>query len=206
MPAARQRSSSPFMALAVTATIGVRRRPACALPRRHGSGAQAHGRPCAACGCRPVPPHTAVRGRPGLERLDAVIDGVGGDAEQLELAHQNFAVHRMIVHHQDARTRPRLRARGPTGRGRWTQQRRLSGESAGAACSISVTVNVDPTPGLLSTVTSPCISSASRRTIDRPRPVPPNRRVVEESACANGWNRRARCSSSSPMPVSATDR
>ena len=45
-------------------------------------------------------------------------------------------------------------------------------------------------------------AAARRRTIERPRPVPPKRRVVEESACANGWNRRARCSSSSPMPVS----
>ena len=40
--------------------------------------------------------------------------------------------------------------------------------------------------------------------MERPRPVPPNRRVVEESACANGWNSRARCSSLKPMPVSRT--
>ena len=32
--------------------------------------------------------------------------------------------------------------------------------------------------------------------------MPPKRRVVEESACANGWNSRARCSSLRPMPVS----
>src|SRR5438067_827850 len=80
----------------------------------------------------------------------------------------------------------------------------LSGESAGAACSVRLTVKVDPAPCRLSTVMSPFISCASRRTIERPSPVPPKRRVVEESACANGWNRRARCSSESPMPVSLT--
>ena len=31
--------------------------------------------------------------------------------------------------------------------------------------------------------------------MERPSPVPPKRRVVDESACANGWNSRARCSS-----------
>ena len=36
------------------------------------------------------------------------------------------------------------------------------------------------------------ISWASRRTIERPRPVPPKRRVVELSACINGSNKRAR--------------
>jgi len=47
------------------------------------------------------------------------------------------------------------------------------------------------------------MASARRRTMDRPRPVPPKRRVVELSACTNGWNSRLRCSSVRPMPVSA---
>ncbi len=34
--------------------------------------------------------------------------------------------------------------------------------------------------------------------------MPPNFRVVDESACANGWNSRLRVSSSMPMPVSST--
>jgi hypothetical protein len=70
---------------------------------------------------------------------------------------------------------------------------------------MSRTVKVEPTPCVLSTVMSPFISCARRRTIERPSPVPPKRRVVDESACAKGWNRRARCSSESPMPVSATE-
>jgi hypothetical protein len=39
-------------------------------------------------------------------------------------------------------------------------------------------VNVDPTPGLLSTVTSPPIIRQNRRVSARPKPVPPNFRLV----------------------------
>ena len=112
MPAARQRSSSPFMALAVTATIGVRPLPSCASPRRRGSGASARSRPCAACGCRQAPRCIAA-GRPGLERLDAVVGAVGREPEQLELAHQHLAVDRMIVDHQHAEPLDFARARRP---------------------------------------------------------------------------------------------
>ena len=45
----------------------------------------------------------------------------------------------------------------------------------------AVNQNVDPCPSLLSTPTSPPISSASCLEIASPRPVPPNRRVVDES-------------------------
>jgi len=48
----------------------------------------------------------------------------------------------------------------------------------------------------------PPISVASSRQIDRPRPLPPKRRVVELSACVNGWNSVARSSALTPMPVS----
>ena len=48
------------------------------------------------------------------------------------------------------------------------------------------------------------MASARRRTMERPSPVPPKRRVVELSACTKGWNRRLCCSSVRPMPVSAT--
>ena len=61
-------------------------------------------------------------------------------------------------------------------------------------------------PGSLSTPTSPPISSASSRQIDRPRPVPPKRRVVESSACVNGVNRRACIAGSMPGPLSLTSK
>ena len=115
MPAARQRSSSPFMAFAVTATIGVR---AAGGSRLRLGGADL-ARQLVAVHARHVDVGedrriVAFRRRPGLERLDAVIDGVGVDAEQLELAHQHFAVHRVIVGDQDARARPRwFRRRRP---------------------------------------------------------------------------------------------
>ena len=52
----------------------------------------------------------------------------------------------------------------------------------------SVKVKVLPRPGSVLTVMSPPRSRASRRLIVRPSPVPPNLRVVEASACVNGWN------------------
>ena len=61
-----------------------------------------------------------------------------------------------------------------------------------------------PTPGTDSISTSPPISSAMRRLIASPSPVPPKRRVVSASACENGWNSRACACSLTPMPVSVT--
>ena len=49
-------------------------------------------------------------------------------------------------------------------------------------------LNVLPAPGLDSDRMSPPSRRASRLLIVRPKPVPPNRRVVESSACVNGWN------------------
>src|SRR5215472_2623052 len=46
----------------------------------------------------------------------------------------------------------------------------------------SRTVNTEPLPGSLVTVTSPPIMRASLREIARPSPVPPYRRAVKESA------------------------
>ena len=51
----------------------------------------------------------------------------------------------------------------------------------------------------------PPIISTSRLQIVSPRPVPPYLRVVEPSACVNGWNIRAACSGVMPMPVSRTE-
>ena len=50
------------------------------------------------------------------------------------------------------------------------------------------------------------MSSTSWRTIASPRPVPPNRRVVDESACENGSNIRIWSSGAMPMPVSDTSK
>src|SRR5215469_3513731 len=66
------------------------------------------------------------------------------------------------------------------------------------------TVKTEPLPGSLATVTSPPIMRASLRVIARPRPVPPYRCAVDESACVNSANSLACCSGVLPMPVSAT--
>ena len=66
-----------------------------------------------------------------------------------------------------------------------------AGATRGAAtgwastASRAVKKNVEPLPGVLSTVRSPPIRRASLRLITRPSPVPPYFRVVDVSACVN---------------------
>src|SRR5262252_2066420 len=67
------------------------------------------------------------------------------------------------------------------------------------------TVNTEPLPGLLATVTSPPIMRASLRVMARPSPVPPKRCAVVLSAWLNSANSLACCSAVMPMPVSETD-
>ena len=87
-----------------------------------------------------------------------------------------------------------------------TLGRLRDGTSAGAGPTSARSRNVEPSPGtpVLSIVMSPPISSASRRLIARPRPVPPKRRLVETSAWLNDWNRRPTRSGGMPRPVSLT--
>src|SRR5260370_11232073 len=56
------------------------------------------------------------------------------------------------------------------------------------------TVNIDPLPGSLVTVTSPPIMRPSLREMARPRPVPPNRRAVAPSAWRDSTHTSADCS------------
>ena len=77
-----------------------------------------------------------------------------------------------------------------------------------ASCLANCAVNqkVEPTPGSLATPISPPMSCTRRRQMDRPRPVPPNRRVVEASACVNASNNTSSLSAAMPMPVSRTSK
>ena len=65
-------------------------------------------------------------------------------------------------------------------------------------------VNVEPTPGVLSTAMSPPMASQKWRVIASPRPVPPTRRVGDGSIWEKGRKSFVRCSGSMPMPVSVT--
>ncbi len=122
-------------------------------------------------------------GRPGRQRLAAVLGGIGGEAEEPELAHQHIAIDRMVVDHQQPRplvtagaSQPSLPEIGGEGRACPGLDPGVKGAisaEAGAASRTKVTVKVEPSPGALSTATSPPISCASRRTIERPSPVPP---------------------------------
>ena len=67
-------------------------------------------------------------------------------------------------------------------------------------------VNVVPLPGSLLTVMSPFMIWQKCRLMARPRPVPPNFRVVEESACWKARNSLPICSLVMPMPVSETSK
>ena len=72
----------------------------------------------------------------------------------------------------------------------------VSASPGGVSCSVTpsneavamVKVNVLPCPSTLCRVTSPPRVRAMCRQIDRPSPVPPNRRVTDTSACVNGAN------------------
>src|SRR5215831_1040719 len=66
------------------------------------------------------------------------------------------------------------------------------------------TVNTEPLPDSLVTVTSPPIRRASLRVMASPRPVPPYFFAVDASAWENSWNNLPSCSGVMPMPVSAT--
>ena len=61
-----------------------------------------------------------------------------------------------------------------------------------------------PLPGSLSAQMAPPISSTSLLEIVSPSPVPPKRRVVDPSACSNGWKMVCNLSAGMPMPVSET--
>ena len=74
------------------------------------------------------------------------------------------------------------------------------GVSTAATWKGSVNQKVLPTPSSLSTPSSPPMAVTSCWQIARPRPVPPNRRVVEESAWENGSNSRFRSVFSRPTP------
>ena len=63
-------------------------------------------------------------------------------------------------------------------------RRRLTSRPARVS---AVNQKVEPLPSALSTPISPPINVASSRQMARPRPVPPNLRVVDESPC---WNAR----------------
>ena len=65
-----------------------------------------------------------------------------------------------------------------------------------------VNQKVDPRPSSDVTPIPPPSNLASSRDIESPRPVPPNRRVVELSACWKGTNNEAQWFFESPMPVS----
>src|SRR5260370_16831057 len=63
------------------------------------------------------------------------------------------------------------------------------------------TVNIDPLPGSLVTVTSPPIMRASLRGMASPRPGPPKRRAVAASAWPNAPHSFAPCPPSLPIPL-----
>ncbi len=190
MPAARQRSRSPSVPAAVIARMGGRRLAGEQLPdlaRRLVAVDVGHVAVHQDRDVGPLPRHP--------DGLPAVHRDVGHVAELLEHAHGHALVDGVVLGHQHTSSRQRRRVRGG-------RLRRLGGRPrvrcaapwaidrpSGAS---SVNQNCDPTPTVLDTPIVPPRLSTSPFEIARPRPVPPNRRVVEASACVNFSNSR-RC-------------
>mmetsp|Transcript_10396 Transcript_10396/g.32893 ORF Transcript_10396/g.32893 Transcript_10396/m.32893 type:complete len:449 (-) Transcript_10396:1563-2909(-) len=76
--------------------------------------------------------------------------------------------------------------------------------SSSAVSKVAEKVKVEPTPGFDDTPTRPPIMAVSCLEMYRPRPVPPNSRVVDSSTCVNSLNSFACPSLLIPMPVSFT--
>jgi hypothetical protein len=87
-------------------------------------------------------------------------------------------------------TRMRRPACGAGGSGLDASAAGSLGPDVGAAFQRAVNQKVLPSPGVLLRAGTPPISSARRRVMARPRPVPPNLRVVEASACSKTVNKR----------------
>jgi hypothetical protein len=66
----------------------------------------------------------------------------------------------------------------------------------------NLTVNLDPLPNSLSTVSSPPINSQNLRESAKPKPVPPYFLAVLASACVKAWKSFPNCSGVIPIPVS----
>ena len=75
---------------------------------------------------------------------------------------------------------------------------------ASTALKTAVKVTALPLPGLLSIAIWPRIRWTNRWLITRPRPVPPNLRVIEPSAWVKAWKSWSMTSCSIPVPVSVT--
>ena len=85
------------------------------------------------------------------------------------------------------------RRRGRGSRAGRAPARAVAGTRSGASSARTTRWNVAPSPAtpLLSASSEPSISSASRRLIARPRPVPPYRRLIDASTWLNDWNSRS---------------
>src|ERR1039457_382014 len=98
-----------------------------------------------------------------------------------------------------------MRGRAPAGTGGLSNVAAspLSATSCGAAHEINSHQNTLPSPAVLSTPSTPPISSASRLVTTRPMPVP----ATPPASCPrrlNGWNSCATFSGDNPTPVSLT--
>ena len=134
---------------------------------------------------------------PRTQPRASLADGVAADDHlpSAELGRHDPEVRRVVVDHEHGAAGDRDRIR-----------RRRRAPAAGASSTWIARRNVLPSPGtpLLSAVSVPSISSASRRLIARPRPVPPNRREMDTSTWLNDRNSRPIASAGIPIPVSRT--
>ena len=156
------------------------RRDAAGAPR-----ARARCRPSRACACR------GSRGRRPRLSSSARSASAGDSHSRASMPH--LAVCRLSTRRLVALSST-TSTRRPDSSGCTPTKSRLRAGGSSASGARTVKQKVEPWPGpSLSTHIRPPISSASRRLIASPSPVPPYLRVVDESACEKDWKSR-------PMP------
>ena len=200
MPAARQRSRSPAIACAVIATM---RRGARRWRARDSRMPPVASKPPISGIWTSIRTRSKSLAERRVDRLASVVDDGDHVAALGEQARGHVLVDDVVLGQEDrgARRTGRRRAGPPppisaASRSRSAPRRRpIIG---------SVKWNVLPAPDSLSTQIRPPIICTSVAEIVRPRPVPPNRRVVEPSAWLNASKMVACLSRGMPMPVSVT--
>ena len=197
-PLARHRARSSAMAFAVNATIGT------VNPRRRSSSVAVYPSISGICMSMRIRSNGCAAARStAMHPLSAIVTSAPAVLRCVESS-------RWLSRPSSAsRMRPRSRISWcglrPHRAGQFRFRQILDEVNPRAHAPLSIdTVKVLPFPSLIWRRCRRSAAATSRRLMVRPSPVPPKRRVVDSSACVNGWNSRSTSDCVMPIPLSTT--